>query len=265
LKEGQVVNLRDVPLQAGLKVTGKLVDAVPRPVKNGKVIVWCLPKPAGDVYADENPSVYWEDLVDIDEDGTFTFPSIPKTGKIQMIAICDGWVITSSGPEGQTVSGVRYDLDSLEIDDNQVTDIELPMSPTGTLRVTVCTSEGDPIPGATVSVWPNQLLDQGGSTILGTGESTSQLIQKQIDPTWKIEVDTNNWDKGFTSKTDAEGVALIHNLPKGIPNYFGVFHDEFVLDKKDEAKRDLERVFIDGKDEEAVKELTIPMKPIKRP
>jgi hypothetical protein len=47
LANQQGVSIRKASLRPGLRLTGKLDDTVPRPVKNGQVVAWCLPKPAG--------------------------------------------------------------------------------------------------------------------------------------------------------------------------------------------------------------------------
>jgi hypothetical protein len=66
------VLLKDVELHAGVRVEGKLVENVPRPVKNGTVIAYVAVGIEADGW-DYSGQNHWSDWTTIKEDGTFVF------------------------------------------------------------------------------------------------------------------------------------------------------------------------------------------------
>lgn len=99
------VTIEDIELQPGISLSGRLEDKVPRPVKNGFVLAAHTPLPLGNTYEDQLPSLIYYSSADIREDGTFQFPSMPPTGTVQLIALCEHWVGLKgdgAGIEGQT-------------------------------------------------------------------------------------------------------------------------------------------------------------------
>ncbi len=63
-----------------------------------------------DILDDKVPSLLWWDRVPLETDGSFVFSSLPRSGKVHLIAVCDGWVSRSND---QSVVGEEFDLSSL--------------------------------------------------------------------------------------------------------------------------------------------------------
>jgi hypothetical protein len=79
-------------LRPGAQLRGVLDSAVPRPVKNGRVVAHVWPpgsKPQ------ENPPV-WHAWAAVREDGSFAIDSLPA-GDLEIVGLCDGYVRTN-GP-----------------------------------------------------------------------------------------------------------------------------------------------------------------------
>lgn len=218
--QGNGVTIRDVKLTPGLELRGQVSLNVERPVVDGKVLVHCLPKPRGAVHAQKDASLAWSDFTEIQPDGSFVFKSLPRTGVIQIIALCRGWVIQSEPREGAGnffVHGVQVHLDQIEFEENLVQGVELPMEPAGALKVLVQTEDGRPVVGAEVSTWPNQLLDKSGSNILGRGIRSADLLRESIE---QSRSPFAGWfqrrvDSRFIQETDSEGIALLNDVPIG--------------------------------------------------
>ncbi|TWU01069.1 hypothetical protein [Stieleria varia] len=228
LRDQQAVNIRNLRLTPGLRLAGKLDDSVPRPVTNGTISVYCLPRPDGRVYADENPSLCWETWTNVNDDGSFEFPSLPRTGLIQLIAVCDTHVVKNVDvidPNPHFRQGMYLTID--ERDDLE--DITVPMEPAGTLQVTVLDPEGKPLPNAPVSTWPNQSMHLSGSTILGRKWDAIELIQQQIDSESEPRLRMRRRESRFETKTDEKGVAILKGIPLNKRESLLVYHDEYLM------------------------------------
>ena len=83
-------NKSAIKLRSGNSIKGRLADNVPRPIRNGTValgIAFSLgARPTHD------NAVRWTDHVVIEEDGSFEFPSVPRSETVHLLANCDGWV-----------------------------------------------------------------------------------------------------------------------------------------------------------------------------
>ena len=257
LRDQQDVNIRNLRLKHGLHLRGRLDDSVPRPVKNGKVVAHCLPKPAGYVYGggpdDEPPSVSWETAVEIDEDGTFEFPSLPRSGLLQLITLCDGHVGKDKdviGAHGSHRLGVF--LQVADIDKSSPLEIE--MEPTGSVQVTVLDDNGDPLSDAYVSTNPNHSMHLAGCTILGHCSETVSAIRAQIDPNFKMDpFELKN--PRYSARTNAQGIATINNLPLNETYSFSTGHEKFVMKTNAGRQGRRSRVAIDN--DNPTKEITI--------
>lgn len=218
--KGKGVTIRDVRLQPGLELRGQLSSKVPRPVTHGKVIAHCLPKPADATHGRKNPSLAWTEWVEIQEDGSFVFPSLPRTGMIQLIALCRGWVVENGprddGPRAFT-AGVLLDLKEFEYEDNVLSGVEIPMTEAGSLKVKVVKPDGMPLVGANVSTWPNQSYEKGGSTILGSAYRSVEALQHRIEGnsspfrSWFADMQETR----YTQTTDEAGFVHLHDIPLG--------------------------------------------------
>ena len=241
-KSGNDVNIRNITLRPGLRVQGKLADNVPRPVSDGVVVAWSQPKPT-EAALEKREAVGWSDVAAIKDDGTFEFASLPRDGRLQLIALCRGWVIKDQPREGQRQGGqikggILIDLKSAEIDDGVLANVELPMEETGTVEFTVQHLDGKPAEGITVATSPNQRLEDTGTQLLGQAYPSILVIQSRIEGKELPNYWQQERKSRYMQKTDADGKALIHDLPVGS---WGVFvgSDKFkmVAEKKDNENR----------------------------
>lgn len=225
----QRVQVRNVRLMPGAKVRGRLSGNVPRPV-SGYVVATSVPKPSEDRWSDKDPSLCWQDWIEIDEDGTFEFESLPRGGQVQVIGICDGWISSTTVPDARTfVMGQLFDVDDDEVG------IELVMEPTGTVEVKVATEEGEPLTEGRVSSWPNQKYYKGGSTLLGQRYRSSIHIKNQLLPHHeRLPVLESDLAFPYDQPIGHDGVAILTGLPIG-RNVVALSHDRFVFAANDEG------------------------------
>ena len=231
-KSGSEMTIGNVTLRPGLRVQGRLAGNVPRPISDGVVVAWCQPKPTKKAI-DNREAIGWSDFAVIRADGTFEFASLPRDGRLQLIAICRGWVIEDQPrdgqpPVGQIKTGVLIDLEAAPIADNVLADIELPMEEAGAIEVTVKHLDGSPASGIQVGTSPNQKLEDTGTQLLGEAYSSIVRIRSQIDGTappnyWQQERKTR-----YMQETDAEGQAVLYDLPLGSWELY-VGSDQFKL------------------------------------
>ena len=218
------VSLRGLMLKPGLRVSGQIAHNVPRPIRGGAVIAHCIPAP------EEGDTVQWLDAAEIEPDGTFAFPSLPPTGSIQLIAICDGWVIDDQA-QGVQVKGLTFVLAAQKVRDNHWDGIEIPMKPTTTARIVLSDPDGNPVVGADVGVAPNQLLDGRGSGLLGDIFRTLDFMNEPISFRSKPHPLSKSRER-YSGVSDKNGVVILRDIPQA-SQYFSVVHQEFRLKKKE--------------------------------
>ena len=229
VRPSQAVRIRNLRMKPGARIQGRLSDDVPRPVKNGFVVTTTAPRPANDSWSKDDPSVTWNQCEDVNEDGTFVLKSIPRSGKVQIIAICDGWVSSTVPKHRAFVKGQLFDIE------DDVVDVTVAMEETGSLDVTVHDQDGNPFNGGTFSSWPNQQYYKGGSTVLGRRYNTITLIENQILPIDDRKV--INWrsklDMPFSNQPVKAGKATLLGLPIGFSNSLALLHPDYILDVKE--------------------------------
>lgn len=199
------VELKDVELIPGAAVTGALSADVPRPIRNGYVISVSIPLPSNDSWDDKLPSLLYYDSTDINQDGTFKFPSLPSTGTLQLIALCDGWV-GEQDKETPFIVG-----ETLEID-GDLKDVSLKMQRTFDAKIRVVDEKGKSLAGVTIACSPNQLFKKGGSTWLGERFDSMPSLRSQLMSEPSAARDNSN---RFSGVSDEEGRLTIRNLPRG--------------------------------------------------
>jgi hypothetical protein len=220
--ESKKVTLRGLTLRPGMEILGKLSDEVDRPVNDGFVIAWSIPKPDGPVNHKERASIGWRDVADIQSDGTFHFPSLPKGGKLQVIAICDGWLIDGRR-RGSIIRGITYDLNDVAIVDDLWDGLEIPMKRAASVAVKLLKPDGSPLVGATVYTCPNQAFDLSGSQILGDVYCSADLLNKDSSRLSRADVRRNH---RYTATTDDRGICHLNDMPLGNQSVV-VLHDEY--------------------------------------
>ena len=230
LADQQNVKIRNLRLKPGLHISGSVSENVSLPVKDGIVLAHCLPKPAGRKWGNDDPTVTWSATTKIRPDGTFDFRSLPATGRIQFIALAEGWLTSNSDGRHNFHRGQIFQVDDLNIADGYCDDFVLEMKPTGSLVVTVHDADGKPLPGARVGTNPNQAMELGGSNILGTFSDTIDYVKASIDGT-DAEPYKRISSKAavYLGKTNEKGQFTIKGIPLGVNYQVGAYHDDFVM------------------------------------
>ncbi len=226
--------LPDMLLYPGREISGRIDDSVPRPIKEGHVGLL-----ATNTLDDTGRKIDWSDWTKINEDGTFCFSSVPRNQTVMMLAICRGYIsaaptleeldaakIPAEDQQEFTMSGLSVPMVARsELD---ITDFVFPMLPTASVKITVLKPDGQPLPNADVSMWPNQCFPGRGSNIIGEAYSTTKALLAPNDVRLKI------WSRGseeqvkalgiranvnhfYMTKTNESGVAELHTLPAGTP------------------------------------------------
>lgn len=226
VRPSQAVRIRNLKLEPGTRVEGNLSKNVPRPIKNGFAITCTAPKPAGESYGEEDPSLTWSQWAPINEDGSFVLESIPPSGKIQIIAVCDDWVSITEPEHRVFVKGQLFDIDGAII--YPIVEME----ETGALEVLVKLPSGEALTGGRVSSWPNQQYYLGGSTILGRRFNSIRLIENQIRPIDEKEgIDWNErFETQFSDRPIEKGKAVLKGLPIGRSGSIVLRHEDYVFD-----------------------------------
>lgn len=264
LRDQQRVRFHNLPLTPGLRLTGRLSDNVPRPVVDGRIQAFCLPQPAGRLHDREDPSVAWEANTLIDADGSFEFASLPRSGTIQLIAICQGWVGADQDvPEehGTFKQGMFVALDEQQIQDGSF-DVVVPMEPTGSLLVTVLKPDGSPLAGAKVATNPNEYRWLAGSTILGSKRDWIDSVRAQMNGTEDPLYRRGERDEPvpvFQAITDERGQVVLSGIPCDREYQVGAYHDDYTMPEGDRGRRQQER-YVCKRDEQAT--ATIQLQPL---
>jgi hypothetical protein len=211
------VLLRDVKLSRGTRVQGRLDDAIPRPITNGIVSARIVRSGSGEARFRWESTWTWSDQALIAPDGTFVFESLPSGEVLQLIPICDDWVPAPPSKEEVLpffpqeaeqllISMSRPQL--IRLDGPQVEPV-LKLLPATSAKVTVLGPDDQPLAGVEVASWPNQLWFGGGSQILGTAFSYSEmLLRSRQSDEWSFEREKRYW-----ATTDENGIAVIRSLP----------------------------------------------------
>lgn len=225
-REGQQVRFRNVQLSPGVTVRGTLSAEVPRPV-SGYVLATAIPQPAGNSWHREDPSLAWHDWTEVASDGTFIFQSLPRTGQLQLIVICEGWISTTKHEEAR--HQIMGQVFSIRDDDEQSVTVD--MEPTGTLEVTLVTADGEPFTEGRISSWPNQRFLKGGSTLLGQRYRSAVWIRNQTRPPDERAPYYVSGELSFPYGQDVggDGKVTLTGLPIRRPEEFVLRHDSFVL------------------------------------
>ncbi len=196
-------------LKRGFAFRGELDSVVPRPIKNGRIVV--------NVSSDA-PGIRWHSWSSIDADGHFEFQSLP-VGTLEVTAICDGFVSANGKPKATFHYPQTNSIDAKNLS------MAIKMEPTARLEVHVTDEKGQPVGGARVSTWPNVYYVGWGSTILLSDcYNTADILKgdRSNSSWWRRSV------PDFEGTSDASGLAVLANLPL-IVDSCAVTHSNYVL------------------------------------
>jgi hypothetical protein len=245
------LRFRSIQMRPGTRVRGTLSDNVPRPLK-GYVVATSAPKPAADSWTEKDPSVVWHDWVEVAPDGSFVFESLPRSGELQLIAICDGWISSTVSDEPRTL--VAGQVFKIEDDEHSFV---VKMEPTGTLDVSLVTEDGKPFTEGQISSWPNQHYLKGGNTLLGRRFRSALQIQNQLlPPDARMAYFDDEAQIPFVRKVGPDGTATLKGLPLGFEQFLYLSHETFVL--KGGADRGAIRYKVDSAEPVGKKLVVIP-------
>jgi beta-lactamase regulating signal transducer with metallopeptidase domain len=214
-------------MKPGIRLEGRIDDQVPRPVKNGRVLIMVRPKefPAllvpedlGALFEKYGYFHFWRSYRPIAENGSFVFESIPP-GEVDVIVHGDGFVSKSIGQvknriHSQLANGPVIGVPQPFPLVAPMTQIKVVTEPTATLELTAKTKGGKPVAGATVYVNPN-ILRMGG--IFGLMRQSSEEPFRTLSPLPDVP---------YSATTDKNGVAIIQNVP-AITHGMEVNHPQF--------------------------------------
>ena len=233
--EKEKENTFALEMKPGIRLEGRIDDQVPRPVKNGRVLIsvrpkefpaWLVPEDTGDLFKKYGSFHFWKSYRPIAEDGSFVFESIPP-GEVDVIVHGDGFASKSIGQiknritvNAQTHTTKLVDGPSFGIPQPfplvaPITKIEVVTELTATLELTAKTKWGKPVEGATVYLNPNVLRMQTG--IFGQVHISNEEPFRNPVELPKIP---------YSATTDKNGVAVIRNVP-GITRGMDVYHPQF--------------------------------------
>jgi len=201
-------------MNPGIRLEGRLDDRVPRPIANGQVLISVRPSqfPAWHSYTEVDDLLKkypvfhpWESYRPIAADGTFVFESVPPGG-LDIIVQGDGFVSQSGGDFQERNNGKLTKIPGFGLPQAfplvaPMTTITVVTEPSAILELTAKTKTGKPVVGATVYVNPN-VVRMGG--IFGEMAKSSEAPFRTLAPLADVP---------YHATTDANGVAVIRNLP----------------------------------------------------
>lgn len=213
----------DVPLSEAKPINGVLSDNVPRPITKGRIKLNTLP-PSG---ASDN-RVEWFTWVPIRADGTFTVEAWPIGEKIQVVALCDGFIASSGGTPAEY--GAPRDPANDPFIRPQVFDpldaqpVMVEMTPRVICVVKTVDEDAEPVAGVTVEAWPNVGWWNGGAQIYCESLLRGERLLRYRDCESSIDYD---FPQPFRATTDRNGSATLE-LPEG-KQRMGLLSDAYEL------------------------------------
>jgi hypothetical protein len=209
LKAGESKRI-DLPMHPSIRIKGALSDNVPRPVRQGRIKLETL-RPN---YTDRE-RITWFTWVPVQPDGTFVVDGWPAGEKLQLIALCDGYIAESGKapdevkqpPDPAKDSFHRPQVFAAESDKP----IEVAMVPLGRCAITAVDEDGKAIVGVEVDAWPNVGWWNDGSQIYCTPLVRSERMLRVRD--YRKSGD-DSVPRPFEGRTDGKGMLTLE-LPAG--------------------------------------------------
>lgn len=192
-----------IQLFPALEWTGTLDDSVPRPVVDGRVMLYLVDALEGD---DARACISHAFETRVAPDGTFAIRDLPR-GRGYVFALCSGHVSALARAPTLADAGIRLREGATAEDEARAwvdfaaiaqqlqrtdvpaatTPVVIAMTATGSVEVTVTEADGTPLSDAVVYASPNVRVPRDGSTLVP----------------WR------EWER----RTDANGVARFDDVP----------------------------------------------------
>ncbi len=236
---GQTTGI-DVALSPGMSVRGRLDPSIPRPVKNGFVVVTIHDEPIA-VTGTNIDGVQWQTWTNVAENGEFEFASLPPSSEVRLLAWCDGFV--SKMPDVSTLPAIVRATAQSTISRPQFLAVEpdakyeIGMEPGAQCEVTVVTSSGKPVEGIEVGFSPNVIYGRG-STMFGwagrselppkTNNQTVGDVLREPSNQWDSRLNDPNFLRAkFGGVTNAHGKVVVTGLPGRGPSDVEIHHEQW--------------------------------------
>jgi beta-lactamase regulating signal transducer with metallopeptidase domain len=211
LKAGEPKEL-EVALEPSVQIHGKVSDNVPRPIREGFIKTWSLELPRGE---DDPRRVIWFSWNPVKPDGTFTIDGWPAEERVEIIALCDGYMAKS----GKAPDVVKNPPDpehdpfyrAQVFAPNTKEPIEVEMTKMGRCVVTAVDDGGAPVAGVKIVTCPNVQWWNAGSQIYCWPLATSEKRMRERDYVKTID---KVYTAPFEGETDAKGKVTL-DLPVG--------------------------------------------------
>ena len=227
-----------VAMHPAVSIRGRLGDEVPRPVVAGRVSAIALTR------KDPLPNFDWTQWAPVDENGGFVIAGIPRSEKMQVIAVCEHFIARNgtepiakpAGADADPLGGLRamFEVarDLTKTEDRPCTrpqvfgpDAEQPitigMAPLVRCEISVVDPDGKPLPDIFVGGYANVLWwGDWGSQVYGRQlmRSTEWLTGTAIEEPWDSD-SVRGFDVPFFDHSDENGAATVY-LPPGKQTLF---------------------------------------------
>ncbi|MBX7167541.1 MAG: hypothetical protein K1X74_14520 [Pirellulales bacterium] len=216
-------------LEPCARVTGRLDDSVPRPVREGRINAATVHRVASNFWQ----AIDWRAVATIDGDGNFMLEGLPRGDLLQVIAVCDGYIARSGTmpergvvePDRASSGLLRPQAFPLAAEANAIT---VAMTPTATCRIQVQGPEGQPLAGAECIFSPNVHWWDGGSQIYCDNRVSSRDILRDASRRGIDAWINPRAAAAYRGLSDAAGVAEVRNLPAG-EEALMIVHSNFEL------------------------------------
>ena len=208
-------------MKPSVSVNGRLDEGVPRPIKNGRVVAVVGEMTAGRYFLE------WHAWAKVKEDGSFKLEGLPQ-GELEVIALCDGYIAESGARPDANRNDEELNPDLLRPQvftiATAMDPITLKMTRTSDCQIHVLGPDARPVNGAKCSFSPGVSWWHGGGG--GYCFPLHSTIESLTDPKGMIERCRS--DQLFTAETNADGKAVVKNLPSGALQ-FTIDHDDLEL------------------------------------
>lgn len=199
----------NIELRSAATLRGTLDDTVPRPIKQGRVVLRTLQDKR------VRPVVTWGAWAPVMEDGSFVIENWPSEEAIQLIALCDGYIAKPGSPpevvDERQRQSTAFGRPHVFYPENFDEELVVAMEPLVECRVEVADEQGASLKGVNIVSCPNVGWWNGGSqiycsplysfeTYISTGDFEASQDFSIPEP-WK-------------ATTDANGLAVLM-LPQG--------------------------------------------------